>query len=99
MFKSLEEMYQSEEFQMWDSDNRSAGGSGIILTDPDRYDRIEEGAEFGTEGSTHQEIIEDWREFLDNLDEDEADLDAITAEIDDCEKWHKENGSLEQQGA
>jgi hypothetical protein len=59
----------------WDSDNRSCGGCGIILTDTDRFNRIMDAAENGGEGSTHLEITEDWIECLDTLDIRYAEYD------------------------
>jgi len=64
----LSNLYDSDYFRAWDSDNRSAGGCGIILSDPDRFDRIMEAAENGAEGSTHAEIIQDWQDCLDSMD-------------------------------
>ena len=99
MIKTLEELYQSEDFHAWDSDNRSPASACMILEDPERFDRIQESAEYGCEGSTHQEIMGDWRAYLNELNENEADHDAINKEIDDCEEWHEKNGSLQNQGS
>lgn len=62
-------------------------------------------------GSTHQEIIDDWRDFLELLpindpEDEDCTSDGITmevynnisAEIDAKEEWHEKNGSLEQSG-
>ena len=76
----LEDFYNSEYFQAWDSDNRSTGGCGIILDDPERFDRMYEAAEFGSEGSTHAEIIQDWRDCLNTLKVVDPEFD----EPEDC---------------
>lgn len=34
----------------------------IPLNDPDRAERCHDAAEYGSDGSTHREIINDWRE-------------------------------------
>jgi hypothetical protein len=107
-FKNLEELYQSEGFDMFIS-NRL--GNDLFINDPDRAKRCYEAAEFGADGSTHQEHIEDWRAYLGTFrtwdaqyDETEEDgdlsqelYDAILKEIDDCEEWHHKNGSLFQE--
>jgi hypothetical protein len=80
------------------------------LYSPDRMARCNNAAEHGENGSTHAEIIEDWREYsrekyrearraLDYDDEaGEAQLDAdeaqLDAELDACEAWHEEHGTL-----
>jgi hypothetical protein len=80
------------------------------LYSPDRMKRVTNAAEHGEDGSTHAEIIEDWRDYarekyrearraLDYDDEaGEAQLDAdeaqLDAELDACETWHKERGTL-----
>ena len=78
------------------------------MSDPERADRIHEYAENGADGSTHAEVIEDWRDFLRTLKvidaefpEDGRDItqeayDTIESEIEKCEEWHDKNGSLNQ---
>ena len=104
--RTLRELYSHPDFRPFGSD------SDGWLSDPDRMSRCHEAAEDGCDGSTHGEIIKDWREFLARL-EDEANrkawmhdrvsaeierrVAAITAEIDACEAWHEKNGSLEEQ--
>jgi hypothetical protein len=77
------------------------------INDSDRMERCYEAAEHGEDGSFHAEVINDWHEFLERLDSDfsrsmeeeeyeqwEAVKESIEAEIDACEQWHEENGSL-----
>lgn len=87
----------------WDSFIGSKLGSDLFISDPERAERILEYAESGSDGSTHAEHIEDWREFADMIfssmswderEEIEPIHDAIIAEIDKCEAWHEKNGSL-----
>lgn len=104
-YSSLEEMYSSREYDAYISDRL---GNDLFISDPDRAERIHEAAEHGTDGSTHAEVIEDWRDFLNSLkpiDPDfpedggeitEEDFDRIEAEIAACETWHEMNGSLNQ---
>jgi hypothetical protein len=47
----------------WDSFIASKLGNDLFYTDADRAKRIHEAAENGADGSTHAELIEDWREF------------------------------------
>jgi hypothetical protein len=65
--------------------------------DPDRAERCLRAASYGAEGSTHYEVISDWREFLDKLRLPEKVRARITEEIDQCEAWHENNGSLHDQ--
>ena len=103
-FRTLTEMYGSREYEYFISDKL---GNDLFINDPDRAERIHEAAEWGTDGSTHQEIIEDWREFLELqkiIDPEDEDTTAgditqetynnISSEIDGCEAWHDKNGSL-----
>lgn len=103
---TLHDLYNSRAYQAFEADKL---GNNLFLTDPERANRIHEAAERGSDGSTHAEHIEDWREFLKTLKvidpewpDDGGDItqeayDAIEAEIDDCWAWHEKNGSLEQQ--
>jgi hypothetical protein len=107
---SLQEMYQSTEYQGYISDRL---GNDLFINDPKRADRIYKAAEDGGDGSTHAEVIEDWRDYLNMLKvydpecdepEDQArrDItlsvyDSISHEIDECEEWHSKNGSLYHQ--
>ncbi len=95
----LSDFLRSDHWQAWGSDNRSAGSAGMVLSDPERFNRIEDAAENGCDGSTHGEVIQDWRDALEcytDLSEDETD--SIAQEIDECEQWHVSNGSIDQTG-
>lgn len=98
---TLNDFIRSEYFEYWDSDNRSPGSCGIILSDPERFDRMEEAAKNGSEGSTHREIIQDWQDCLDTLLNQnqitEADYNHIQDEINACYNWHEKNGSLDEE--
>lgn len=109
---TLDEMIRSREYDDYIGDKL---GNMLYLDDPDRADRRDKASENGAEGSTHAEIIQDWRDFLATLSEfdpefhDQEDLEnhdfditkeqgeAIGKEIDDCEEWHRNNGSLDQE--
>lgn len=80
------------------------------INDPERMERCHDAAEHGADGSTHAEIIQDWRDYaaaayddarrmaeedeLDELDRLEAKLEA---ELDALEAWHEQNGTLYQE--
>lgn len=87
----LNDFLNSEEWHQWDSHHRT---HDMAHSDPLRYDRCAKYAGYGCEGSTHAEIIADWRSAV-----DESGLGMFTkwrlhAEIDGTESWHKRNGSL-----
>ena len=90
----------------WDSFIESRLGNDLFISDPDRADRMHEAAEHGADGSTHYEIIEDWRDFardlfrslsMDESEDEEKNYEALIAEIDSCEAWHDHNGTLHDQ--
>ena len=78
--------------------NKDHLGNDLFINDPDRAGRIHEGAINGCDGSTHQERIDDWREFLSEYADSLGMLNRtktfIELEIDDIEDWHQKNGSL-----
>jgi hypothetical protein len=68
---------------------------------PDRADRVYEAAEYGCEGKTHQEVIDDWRDAFDYMLRDRKAWNrpkrfeaAVQANFDETENWHMVNGSL-----
>lgn len=104
--RTLREIIEHPDFHPFGS------SSDDWIDNPERMERCHEAAEDGCDGSTHGEVIEDWREFLDRLEREairaamwhdrvmaeiQRRVAAITAEIDACEAWHTEHGSLEEQ--
>ena len=111
--ESLSDLYNHPDFHPFPQ------SSDDWINDPDRMERCHEAAEHGVEGSTHAEVIQDWRDFLatlesehrrelKNQDKDESEIEAdlatfeetlerITDEIDSCEAWHENAGSLHSQ--
>ena len=103
--RTLREIIEHPDFRPFGS------SSDDWIRDAERMDRCHEAAEDGCDGSTHAEIMDDWREFLARL-EDEANrkawahdrisaeierrVAAIHAEIDACEAWHEKNGSIDE---
>jgi hypothetical protein len=79
--------------------------------DAERMARCHDAAEDGCDGSTHAEVMQDWREFLNRLESEatgntdwhprvaaeiERRANAIREEIEDCRAWHEKNGSLHE---
>lgn len=98
---TLRELYSHPDFVPFGST------SDDWINDPERMERCYDAAEYGEDGSFHAEIIQDWREFLERIDSDlfrkleddeyeqwETIKESIESEIDACEQWHSENGSL-----
>ena len=94
--ETLDALLDSEEYQS----SRFGSSSDDWINDPERMERCHEAAKHGCDGSTHGEHIEDWRECLayqfDGRLTEQTRL-AIGKEIDDCEQWHIDNGSIDTQ--
>jgi len=105
--KTLNDLIQSEGFQMFRADKL---GNDLFISDPERAERLFTHVKEGIDGSTHYENIEDMREYLGTLkvfdpdvDDNEKDFDineatfeSMNKEIDDCIKWHEDNGSIDK---
>ena len=75
-----------------------------FINEPDRADRCYTAAEFGSDGKTHSEVIEDWRDAFRSLLSNRRDREyperfaaAVLAHFDAIELWHENNGSLYQE--
>lgn len=106
----LKSMITSEGYQEWID---AKLGQDLFISDPERADRIAEGAEAGTMGSTNWEVIHDHMEYLNNLsvfypdesedmeivdfDITEATYKAIENELVEIEQYHKDVGTLEME--
>lgn len=88
--ESLDEMLHSYDYNCWNSDHRN----NMWLHDEDRADRMADWAEDGGDGSTHDEAIQDMRDYLKDADLPEYIKEKISVEIDSVEEWHEQNGSL-----
>lgn len=71
---------------------------------PRRAERCWAAQEEGCDGSTHREIIADWRKAfrwerrcLDNGKPHDRFESAVEAYFDDVEAWHEKNGTLFQE--
>jgi hypothetical protein len=83
--------------------------SGDWINDPERMQRCHDAAEFGGDGSTHAERIDDMRDsFRDwvrygrqNRNTMSAGYErfetAVLEYFDTLERWHEINGSLDEQ--
>jgi hypothetical protein len=60
-FDSLDEMIRCQAFEYY---QESRLGNQLFIDDPERAERIYNAAENGCNGSTHGEVIQDWRDFL-----------------------------------
>ena len=73
----LQEMLDSREWNSYQGDRL---GNDLFISDPDRANRIQRAAEDGADGSTHAEVIDDWREFLRDVWKEELSEDRDLAD-------------------
>jgi hypothetical protein len=106
-YTNLQDVLESTEYAYF---IESKLGNDLFINDPERAQRMHDYAEDGCDGSTHQEVINDWRDYLDTLtifdpdwheDSDKARCDitqsvydAITAEINSAESDLERKGIL-----
>lgn len=71
------------------------------INDPERMSRCSDAAENGCDGSTHYEVIQDWRSSFSDWMSDyhrhkeyELFVSAVDSYFDDLEMWHETNGTL-----
>lgn len=83
-FTTITEMLQSQDFQAF---RESILGSDLWFENPERAQRINEAAENGSDGSTHAETLQDWREYLSRFrdENDEEVLSSLHERIDSLE--------------
>lgn len=95
----------------WESFNQSIH-SDMGFADPERAERVQEYADEGLEGSTHEEIIKDQEDFINSLrmfdpeyddvediekyDITEEQYDKLMKELDDIRIWHINNKSIDK---
>jgi len=97
----IDEFIRSEYMQNWTSEKDSD-----FINEPDRAERCYAAAEFGADGKTHAEVIEDWREAFDNFWKYDrkggrSELDrfvaGVHAHFDRVEAFHEQAGTLYQE--
>jgi len=88
-------LIRTEEYAAYEAER-----SNDFIGDAERADRCYKAAEFGMDGSTHQERIDDMRSFWNmklrerrGNDVDRVD-GAVYAYLADLEAWHLQNGTL-----
>jgi len=95
---TLNDFLNSDYFQNYEHDFFNT--NIYFMYDNKTIDRIFEAREDGCDGRTHFEVIDLWRDSIDCAWHDdvvtEKEYDDVVAEINKCELWHCENGSLFQ---
>lgn len=88
--ETLDDLTGSPEYESY----KFGSSSDDWIHDTDRMERIEEN--WPGDGSTHGEYIQDFRECLRDCfpDLDDSTRERIERDIDECEEWHENNGSL-----
>lgn len=79
-------------------------GNDLFINDPERADRIHEYAEYGADGSTHDENLQDMDDFLDlmkvrsrddwgmlNYDLSKTRYNMLKRQIEDSREWWLKN--------
>ena len=80
------------------------GSTSDWINDPERAERCDKAAENGCDGSTHAEIIGDWRHAFTDWIRDRRSWNgyptfesAVEMYLDELESWHEMNGTLWQE--
>lgn len=89
--KTIREMLESEDYESYID---SKLGNNLYINDPERAERISAYAERSADGSTHAEVIEDWRDYIASCDLSEEEKESILKEIDEVEARHEAAGTL-----
>jgi len=89
---TLNDMLNSDSYQRWESVRL---GNDLFINDPQRAARLYEYSEEGLNGSTHDEVIQDWRDYIADADLPDADKESLLAEVIAAEQWHIDNGSID----
>lgn len=90
MIKTLDDLLNSREYDSM----RFGSSSDDWFYDAERMERVTREAIDGGDGSTHGEHIQDWRDCLELLELSDDVRLSIQSEIDDCEEWHTQNGTI-----
>lgn len=85
--------------------NFTAERDSDFINEPERAARCYDAAEYGADGKTHAEVIEDWRDAFSNWMSDRQRWgkehnrfeQGVLDKIEECELWHYFNGSLYQE--
>ncbi len=88
---TLNDMLNSDAYQRWESVRL---GNDLFINDPERAARIYEYAEEGLNGSTHDEVLQDWRDYIADANLPDVVKESLLAEVDAAEQWHIDNGSI-----
>lgn len=83
-FETLKDLYSSDSYEMY-------------IDDLDRNDYS--GTRPDPENQTHQDTIDDWKAYLESIKSDLSELNYsnIMVEILECEVYHHNNGSINDQ--
>lgn len=92
---NLDEFIRSDYFAM-----HRPSFQDMLLSDPDRADRMDEAAEDGSDGSTHAEEIQDWRDcwesYCRDYDVPDEVREYVEIEMQVTESYHAVKGTLEE---
>lgn len=95
----LNDFLETEYWQNWDESNRN--NLPFHHDGHDRARRIDEAAEYGCDGSTHGEVIEDWIACLDDRDADlefgPLTVQRLMIEAENTHKYFTEQGTINDQ--
>lgn len=102
----LDWFVRSDYFATWQSERIESGAYSRDPFKRDRYSRCYDAAEYGADGSTHAECLDDMRQAFRDYLRDKRNRRAeypfrleaaVSAEIDAIEAWHTANGSIDEE--
>jgi len=95
MLKTLQELIDSEQYQVFESETLLNPQYHMINNTGIDVDAMIESNEFGEFGVSHGDFIDCWIDFMETLDLEESVYTSIMKEIIKVQEWHTENKSID----
>ncbi len=95
MIKTLQELLDSEDYQVFESETLLNPQHHMINDTYIDVDIMLEANENGDYGVSHGDFIDCWIDYMETLDLDDKIYASIMKEIAKVQEWHTENKSID----